>query len=363
MSKYAPLSGFLVLEAMIALALFSICVSSTIVLSWSSHRMFDEAYERQALLSSLSSVIADPSRIDPESVRYTYGNDATITTISSSTDQIAVGSTSISFSILEPDTFSAYGKDTCPPTLDFLNQISLPITVPLPISPANLITGLSVKDGFAYISTNSKNATDPDLFIIDVRDLESPKIVSSLDTGPGLNALAVAGPYVFGANESSTDQLQVIDIHDRSHPMLVAQAKVPLDISSSSAPYGSAVFYDKGFIYLGTEKGDSPEFTIWNVADPIHPTLAGRYEIGNKVEKIAVQGTRAYVGGTGSNQLIFFDISNPTNPSLVDIAALPCFQTQSAEALDVFEGDTALGRTQAASTIRLIQSSSSLIRI
>ncbi len=226
----------------------------------------------------------DPLAFDAQFTHSAYGNDATIAAFSTSTNSSSnnqasssnqypssvFGSTSIEFNYLEPDTFSAYGKDTCPPILDFTNpsSTSTPISSSLPISSSNLITDLVVKDGFGYISTNSSSSTDPDLFIFDISDMANPKLISSFNTGPGVAALTVAGPYIFAANESSINQLQVIDIHDRSHPLIISQAKVPLDIASSTRPDASAIFYDKGFIYLGTEKGDSPELTIWSVADP-----------------------------------------------------------------------------------------------
>ena len=352
-------SGFLVLEAIIALALFSICVFSTITLSWGARRMFKEAYDKAIILDAVAPIANDPFAFDSEFIYAAYGNDAMIAAFSTSTPSRlstfdsafstssslnAFASSSIGFSILEPDTFSAYGKDTCPPILNFSNQISPPVGTVLPISSSNLITGLVVKDNFAYISTNSSNATDSDLFIFDISDIENSKMISSLNTGPGLAALAVAGPYIFEANKSSINQLQIIDIHDRSHPSIISEVKVPLDTASSTRPNASAIFYDKGLIYLGTEKGDSPELTIWNVADPTHPILSGRYEIGNKVEKIVVNGTRAYIASSGANQLMVFDVSNLSNPTLVTVGSPSGWQTQSGQALDLFEGGITLGR-------------------
>ena len=336
--------GFLVLEAIIALALFSICVFSTITLSWGARRMFDEAHDKAILLDAVSPIAANPLAFDAQFTHTAYGNNATIAAFSTSSS--VFGSSSISLNILEPDTFSAYGKDTCPPILDFTNpsSTSTPISSSLPISSSNSITDLVVKDGFGYISTNSSSSTDPDLFIFDISDMANPKLISSFNTGPGVAALTVAGPYIFAANESSINQLQVIDIHDRSHPLIISQAKVSLDIASSTRPDASAIFYDKGFIYLGTEKGDSPELTIWSVADPVHPQLAGRYEIGNKVEKVFVNSDHAYIASSGINQLVILDVSNPSNPILVTTLAPPGWQTQSGQALDLFEGEIALGR-------------------
>jgi hypothetical protein len=344
--------GFLVLEAIIALALFSICVFSTITLSWSARRMFEKANAKAGLLNSAASIVSDPLIFGSDFVQVDYGNDAKIytfstSTISSSTNQssnLSIFQSSISFNILEPDTFSGYGKDTCPPILNFSNIVSSSTNATLPISSSNLITDIKVKDSFAYISTNSSSSTDPDLFIFDTSDMTNPKLISSLNTGPGLAALTVAGPYIFVANKSSVNQLQIIDIHDRSHPLIISQGKVPLDIASSTRPNASAIFYDKGFIYLGTEKGDSPELTIWNVADPTHPTLAGRYEVGNKVEKIVVNGNRAYIASSGTNQLMVFDVSDPTHPILVTTSSPSGWQTQSGQALDLFEENLTLGR-------------------
>jgi hypothetical protein len=117
-----------------------------------------------------------------------------------------------------------------------------------------------------------------------------------------------------------------------------------MDISSSTAPNASAVFYDKGFIYLGTEKGDSPELTVWSVADPAHPQLAGRYEIGGVVKNIFVNAVAAYIASTNQNQLMVFNVSDPTNPILTTTSAPSGWQTQSGQALDFFQGDLALGR-------------------
>ena len=315
--------------------------------------MFVEAQEKEALLNALAPIAIDPLNFDAQAAHSPYGNDATFLTFSTTTGIRSIFSTgsqgysassSISFDLLEADTFAAYGKDTCPPILAFSNAVASSTSAALPISLANLITDLSVKDGFAYISTNSSKAAEPDLFIFDLGDAAHPNLVSSLNTGPGLAALTVAGPYIFGANESSVDQLEVIDIHDRAHPFVVAQEKVPLDVASSSAPYASAIFYDKGIVYLGTEKGDSPELTLWDVADPAHPMLAGRYEIGSKVESILVGGDRAYIASSGANQLSAFDITDPTHPVLSATSMPPGWQTQSGQALDLFEGSVALGR-------------------
>ena len=345
--------GFLVLEAIIALGLFSICIFSTIALTFGARRMFKEANERATLLDVAYAVAANPTDFASQLSSLDYGNNANIATFSTSTS-LSTSScnsncnsnfqSSISFNIMEPDTFSAYGKDTCPPTLDFSRKASSSTSVTLPIASTDSITDMSVKDGFAYISTNSSKSSDPDLFIFDMSDIQNPKLISSLNTGPGLAALAVAGPYIFAANESSVNQLQIIDIHDRSLPLMVAQAKIPLDIASSTRPNATAIYYDKGLIYLGTEKGDSPELTIWSVADPTHPTLAGRYEIGNKVEKIMVDGSRAYIASSGVNQLMVFDISNPSNPALITTLAPSGWQTQSGQSLDLFQGNLALGR-------------------
>ena len=334
-------TGFLILEAIIALALFSLCIFSTISLSFGARRIFDNARERSLLLNKLSPILADQAVFNVLAVHEEYGNDASIVTLSSSTEL----GRSIDFRLLEPDIFSAYGKDTCPAVLDFSKSASAVSGAALPIASPNTITSMTVKGATTYISTDSNVSSDPDLFVFDMDDLSNPRLISSLNTGPGLAGLTVAGPFIYAADSSSLNQLQIIDIHDRSHPFLLAQAKVPLDDASSTRPYASAIFYDKGFVYLGTEKGNNPEFTVWNVVDPAHPALAGRYETGTKVEKIFVKGNRAYVAGTETNQVMFFDVSDPAQPVLKSISTPFGWQTEVGMALDVFEDSLALGRS------------------
>ena len=68
-------------------------------------------------------------------------------------------------------------------------------------------------------------ALKPDFYIINAENPSNPTIISSLNTGPGLNAIEVAGPYVYVANSGTTAQLQIIDIHDRNTPILISKFK------------------------------------------------------------------------------------------------------------------------------------------
>ncbi|MDE2188797.1 MAG: hypothetical protein KGJ35_03675 [Patescibacteria group bacterium] len=337
-------AGFLMLEAVIALALFSICMLSLISISFGSRRIWQSTQEKRAVLGSLAPIANNQSAFDAFAIHTAYGNDANIATIASSSIFTST-TTWTSFSKLEVDTFSAYGKDTCPPILDFLRSATTTVSAALPIPANESITGLVVKDNYAYLSTDSNISSEPDFFIFDLSNMTQPRMIGSLDTGPGLSGLVIAGPYAYVANKSSANQLQIIDIHNRNHPIPVSEAKVPLDNASSTRPYASAVAYDRGFIYLGTEKGDSPELTIWNVADPAHPILAGRFEIGSIVKSIAVDHDRAFVASAGMNQIMSFDIHDQTRPILLWTSAPPGWATQSGQIIDIFENNISLGRS------------------
>lgn len=216
--------------------------------------------------------------------------------------------------------------------------------VSLPVDPLLPMTDLQVRDGIAYISADSAKTSDPDFLTADISDPSAPTVLSAIDTGPGIAALALAGKYVFAAAASSAAQLQVIRLDGPGAPVLVAKYRLMPPEASSSMPHASAVAYDKGRVYLGTEKWDGRELVILDVSTPEAPEEIGGFETGRKVNSIYVRRGRAVVADSSAEQIKILDANNASAPVLAGSFSPPGFSRQSGRVAVSFEGSYALGR-------------------
>lgn len=218
-----------------------------------------------------------------------------------------------------------------------------PIT--LPINPSLPLTDLEVRDGIAYVSTDSSTASDPDLLVIDIDNPSAAKLLSSINTGPGIASIALSGNRIFAAAASSAAQLHSIYINSLSSLSLEKKYKLPLPYATATPPLGSSIFYDENRVYLGTEKWDGDEFSIVDVTNPAAPAKIGGFETGSKVNDILVRGTFVYVADSDQQQLRVLDISQPPKPTLVNSFSPSGFERQEGKALSLFEDGLTFGRT------------------
>ncbi len=300
-------NGFLTIEALIACAVLGLIIPAALSLSWSTSGLLSAAGNKLATLVASSSIISDGAYQQTIAKSLVYEREFA-GNICSVTPQSGAGFTGIDVSI---------------PPFSFLQSNS---------SPDNAF--VVAKNGFLYEAVDSATASDPDFYIIDVRKPESPIVVSSLNTGPGLNALVVAGHYIYAANNSSVSQLQVIDIVDRIHPILVAKLKLPLPTATSTAPNARTITYDGGRIFLGTEKWNGSEFAVIDVLNPLSPRYVGGYDTDTLVNSIYVNKITgyAYLADADTQQFRVLDIHDPSR-----VVELNYFSPSGS---DILEGKT-----------------------
>ncbi|MBP9748213.1 MAG: hypothetical protein KBD17_01135 [Candidatus Pacebacteria bacterium] len=172
-------------------------------------------------------------------------------------------------------------------------------------------TGLDVKNKIVYISTDPSLATDPDFFIFDASNTSEtspPVLTASINTGPGLSSVDVAGSYAYVANDSKNGQLQIIDVSDADNPILITTMNVVpggTDINT----VGAKVFYHNKKIYLGLKKNIYAEFYVINVENPLNPSLQGGYELNSSVNSISVSGDYAYIANPNAEEVTIVDIN------------------------------------------------------
>jgi hypothetical protein len=321
-------SGFMIVEVILAFSILTLFTISIFALNSSMQRLqiwsISELEKLKILVKDFDNETYASSTV--------YGNNS------------VVYSNEL-FRLSKSDYKKSWGRDTCYPRLQFdenkvnsyLNGINIGI--------GNNSTDIEVRNDFVYLSADSSVASMPDFYIIDNTNPSSPSIVSSLNTGPGINAIDVAGPYVFVAQASTANQLQIIDIHDRNNPKVISQLKVKLPTATTTPPFAQSIYYKSGYIYLGTSKWNGEEFNIIDVSNIKSPVIVGTFDTGTLINDVSVLDDKAYLATSDQMQMRTIDLSDKSKPKLLDSFSSSGWQTQEGKVIDVFEGSISLGRT------------------
>lgn len=247
------------------------------------------------------------------------------------------------FSKAVSDYQSAWGQDSCYLAREIKNTVLFKEGVN--IGSNNPSTDIEVRNGTVYLSTDSTNSSVPDIYILDSTIPSNISIISSINTGPGISALEVAGPYIFAAQASTVSQLQIIDIHNRQSPKLLSQLKLPLPTPTTTAPFATSITYSKGYVYLGTMKWEGAEISIIDVKDVTNPKVVGSMETNTLINDMAVIGDMVYAASSDEKQIRIIDITNKIQPALVGYYSPSGWQTQEGKVVDYYEGRIGFGRT------------------
>ncbi|MEK7095310.1 MAG: hypothetical protein AAB917_01480 [Patescibacteria group bacterium] len=317
--------GFLVYEVMIAFSLMTLFIISTIALKATMQELHLFSIKRLENLKSAVSGLASSSQ-------GLYGNDTKETKIGPLT-------------ILSSDYDNAWGRDSCKARFPFGSDKIKLYFHGIDLGLGNLSTHVEARHGFVYLTADSAVGSASDFYIIDARSPTSSQIISSLDTGPGLSSLEVAGTYVYATNTGRTNQLQVIDISNRSSPVIIAKLKLPLPNASSTAPAASTIFYHQGFVYLGTQKWEGNEFSVIDVSNPFAPQYVGGFETNTLVNDIYVRDGLAYLATADEGQMRILDVHNPSSIIQLEYFSPSGWETQEGKIISYFEGKFGLGRT------------------
>ncbi len=179
------------------------------------------------------------------------------------------------------------------------------------VGPGNSATDLDVKNKIVYLSAEAADPKKPDFYIVDAVNGSAPSIISSLDTGSGLNTIDTAGEYAYVGTKDTNGQLQIIDVSNPANPQLVKSFK--LNGVSGSGAVGQSIFYNSSKIYMGTKKATGPEFHIIDVTDPLNPVESGSREIDENVNDIYVKEGTAYLATSDEEEVKVLNVENPSN--------------------------------------------------
>ena len=152
------------------------------------------------------------------------------------------------------------------------------------------------------------------LRVVDVQSPEAPRLVGALDVGGQVTDVVVSEELAYLADGGDEAVLHVVDVSDRSNPLLVA---------SLDEPAGRAVAIERIDDHL-TMAFEDGRLALWSLSDPRAPRLESTLRLGDHASDLQVSdGLALIVANSGVGfpeylRLHVVDVSAPTRPLIKD---------------------------------------------
>jgi hypothetical protein len=154
--------------------------------------------------------------------------------------------------------------------------------------------------------------------------------------------------YVFLTHATSSNQIAIVDMTDKHNPHLIAQTSLPGVMGSF--PGGRSLIYYDNRLYIGTHRTAGHEFHIFDVTDRANPIWLGSREINHNINQIIIRDGFAYLATSGNiKDVIILDVSNPT--SIRQVHTLELTGSEDSQCLFYMGNLLYVGRSKAKSPI------------
>ena len=276
-----------------------------------------------------------------------FENDASRIIISSVSYKIKNKKYEIKFKRRITNPELALGKNTCSDHFKKTDFDNFKVnSANFSLDSKNKPTDIDIVGHYLFISLDGPTSTLPDLYIYDAHNHSNPAYLSSLNTGPGIQAIQVVGSLLYAANQSINSQLQVIDVADLKNPKLIKSIKLPGTYKDSTV-VGRKILFNQNKLFLGTEKSSINEVHFFDVQN-LSPEWKGSYELGSGVNALAHFHNKTvdslYVANPLNPELIEIDTHNLNEPTKKGQFDAPS-GSGNGKSLDIFGDQIALGRT------------------
>lgn len=172
-------------------------------------------------------------------------------------------------------------------------------------------TDIAYLNNRVYVTNSSSSSGKDDLYIFDVTSSRSPSLLGSLDIEEGLRSVAVSGGAYAYVIEGDSPDFFVVDVSNPVAPVKKSRLVV------AAGAKGRVVAVSGNYAYVGlTATAGEKEFFVIDISDPLNPTVAASLEIGGDVNAISLSSTTAYLATSlDSQELVIVDITNPLSIS------------------------------------------------
>ena len=173
-----------------------------------------------------------------------------------------------------------------------------------------------------YVSAGSAG-----LQVIDVGEASNPVRVAAYVSGRSTRGIALAGNYVYLTESELSGsfprqgRLEVLDISDPTSPRRVGGAGLV------EAGFGGSIALSANRAFVSSTEGlaGTLSIRIFDLSDPTHPQLLGKYDTRGWSSALSVHGNYVFLGVETSLSdalragLEVVDVTQPANPRLVSV--------------------------------------------
>ena len=149
------------------------------------------------------------------------------------------------------------------------------------------------------------------LFVLDISDFSNPVLESKFRNFT-VNRVEVSGNYAFLVDDAN-QKLRVVDVHDKSKPINI----ISLDLETISS-VKDLLLHDNLLIYT-----DYWELFIVDVTIPEDSVIIKTLTL-DEASKLAGKDHYLFASVCDTDQILAYDLSNPTQPELVGSISVKC---------------------------------------
>ncbi len=189
------------------------------------------------------------------------------------------------------------------------------------------------------ISFDSTSLSDHDIRLykkdnfLDNSGTEQWNLISGYNFGPGTRAFDAVGGGIFIGNTSVQQHIGYFVINEQGDFSLISTLNLPRPYATSTPIIREVTHMGDGYIALGTEKWEGPEFVIIRIDPSGSMSTVYSHEIGSIVSKIIVSNNNLILGTGSMQEVLFFDTTQKNNPVLKDSLVFPGYATHDVTSL------------------------------
>ena len=179
--------------------------------------------------------------------------------------------------------------------------------------------GISIATQGNYVYLGRQNNAGYEFFVFDITTPASPTLMGKLATGDTANDVVIQGNYAYIASSDNSGELTVVDISNPSAPTVAVKFDLTAANSGNANADGLAVSIGSGNnLYLTRVSSAGKEFYVFNISNPIVPTLVSQINLNGDINEIGVIGNYVYGASSyDSQEFQVIDVTASASPSLV----------------------------------------------
>ncbi len=151
-----------------------------------------------------------------------------------------------------------------------------------------------------------------EFYVIDVTDAMNPIIKGSVSIGNDVNCVQVVGNYAYLASDVDGKQMVIVDISNPTNPVIKSLTDAPGTMSAEVVWYDQNT--DRAYIGRKTDSlTNTPEVTVYNVANKSAPVLVGSMEVPVDVNTLITVGNLLFVMTLGDIEFRAYVATDPAD--------------------------------------------------